>query len=125
MIEIVVNENKWSHGLNRADWQKTKNHKMNVLKHPSGYMCCLGFACDQLGQKGIKNTPTPEDLKRPNELVKKSFLYKDDYNFQCNSGNTEEIIGVNDSSTDTLKDKKRDLKKLFKKVGLKLKFVKE
>lgn len=133
-LEFTVDRSKWYQG------QGSNESKLLIIKHPdkkqNGKMCCLGFASLACGipKSRIKGKNDPFDvvsdydgLKRRKAEDKLKFFfstkggityYSNYYNFT-----TEDIIDENDSPDTKGLEKERNLKKLFEKIGVKVKFI--
>jgi len=108
--------------INRADWMRGQGDSTGKLYVPEyGEMCCLGFFCKALGIPKAEM----EDLAIPSELyhlnkIPKWLLYDEDLSTQDDLG---KLLDLNDS--DIIEDSERELKikEIFKKRGIKVKFV--
>jgi hypothetical protein len=108
--------------VDRAKWKNshTFNDRNPCLLNPANNsMCCLGFVCHQLGVKksDLKHISVPQSLGAnwdiPYLLNKKGF----------DSKLTREAVEINDNPTISPKEKEKELKKLFKKHNLGIKFI--
>ena len=124
MKQLIIDESKWVHGGNN----NILNLGASKLLNDKGNMCCLGFyakSCkfsDQeilyVGTLGVLKNLVKKNTK--GKIVKKVFAYADDQ-----SPNWEDIaVSINDDRTLTLKSRKLKLINHFKKIKVKLVFVK-
>jgi hypothetical protein len=93
-------------------------------------MCCLGFFGKQLGVPYTKMTGVggPMELRR-NEQMKfldTGLLKQDPFSYGYQYYNTEvcdRLLSVNDSSSLTAEYREKRITALFKKIGIKVRFI--
>lgn len=111
--------------INRAKWRNHSHGKGNVkLLNADGYMCCLGFACQQIAKcnkNKLLDVPTPGGL----EFVVGKFNKRGNSKRSFNTTLSDAAIQINDSSY--LSDEERETKliELFKEYGYNLVFTGE
>lgn len=111
--EFVVDVEKWGNG--------------KLLDKKTGKMCCLGFCALQLGatESEIIGQPYSPISGRPCSLFKPDGLIwtKCAFSFDFRHSVLASLAaGINDSERKPL-TKARDLRRLFKKYGLTLRFI--
>lgn len=111
MKEVTIKRSKWARG-----GRDTK------LVNSDGTMCCLGFVCNAYKvPKYVMDTEKPSYVQHPR--VPAALLVKYGGWDSWDSLLSEEAIMLNDNELITSKTRERKLTSLFKKVGIKLKFV--
>lgn len=62
-VVVIVDRSKWRCGGNGPSYLEHGNGPTSLL-NPQGYMCCLGFACEQLGveRHALMGTASPGHL---------------------------------------------------------------
>ena len=123
--------------IDRKKWYRGKGCDESQLYKSSGKMCCLGFACKQLG--GLKtchingiNTPQAVadrlDAKSRAALLDTplSFLftpYVHDVVDVVNSNECNNLMNINDNMECLDVDRESLIKKIFKQNHIKVKFI--
>ncbi len=123
--EYTIDCDKWI----CAEWD-SDSRGTSMLLNGKGYMCCLGQICQQSGIKKSKleHQYCPSDLDKKTRQRKVLFLVNNKDG--CSSGLTAKAMSINDknkfsyqgSKPYTLKERISDLKTLFTKHGIKLRF---
>jgi hypothetical protein len=119
MKKLVIDRSKWRTGGGGYNFTYGETKLLNDM----GYMCCLGFYCVQIGNKtkneiyGITCPSHLDSFEGVEELVKDGNHLND-----TNSDFSESAIYINDSDISN-EERERQLKELFKKNGVDLKFV--
>ena len=126
-MNIVIDRSKWRTGGNK---KHQTGEGVTKLHNMFGFMCCLGFACNQAG------VPTYEigECLYPRNIVGWSHSDKhlkalvDAGLLNSNREQTEfadRAAGINDNETTTVQTKERKLTELCKKHGHTIEFVGE
>lgn len=123
LTQLIIDRSKWRTGGNGK--YKTGKGATTYLLHPvNDNMCCLGFACEQIGVdlNAIRSEYAPKDLgiKIPG-LVKKTFLR----NKIVATDLTTDAIHINDNSSTTPAEKELLLTERFAKEGIEVIFTGE
>lgn len=124
MRSIKINRAKWRSGGYSSDAKKACGIGDTRLLNGKGFMCCLGFATQQLARK---SKDTFEDVTLPQNLkyVISKLTYKDEYDRKVATPLTDKAVDINDNEDITLKQRESRLIKLFAKHGLELTFFGE
>jgi hypothetical protein len=113
MKTITIKRSKWARGGMNGD---------SFLLNEAGNMCCLGFAANQMNRIArceLFEGATPEDV-----YTKASpFTNVDEDGFVKDNVLSETAIMINDNARISDKVRERRLTTLFKKFGIKIKFV--
>lgn len=97
--------------IDRGKWLCKKSHgEARLLNEESGRMCCLGFAGKELGVELSAEMPSGPGWGVP-------FV-----NWGLASSFSETAATINDNHKISTEKKEARLKKLFKTVGIKLRF---
>lgn len=125
-ITITIDRSKWSTGnevSKKKFWkQLPSGDNRNYLFTPKGGMCCLGFACNQLGvpKKDLKYKSAPEELRyMPRKYVEKVFRIFFPAEVQYIVG---ELIRANDNAFLPNRQREQRVREKFKQLGLKAVF---
>jgi hypothetical protein len=116
MKKFTVRRSKWARGREGGDAK---------LLNKQGNMCCLGFAACQISRipkKKLLNAGTPEEVFKGESFLTDIERYDGEISI-CDNTLTETAIGINDSLTLTDEDREKQLKALFRKHGVIVKFV--
>lgn len=92
----------------------------------AGKMCCLGFACRQIGlsASAIKSHTMPVDLvKHDDLLIKKGLCVRSEDGYLRNSTLAARAAEINDQDGLTRREREQKLRKLFKAHGHTIVFV--
>lgn len=116
--KIIIDKSKWRTG-EYGEYQTGAGS--TYLLNPEGYMCCLGFICNQMGapENDLRKCGEPSDLHEEIEGLCSSDNFGDMYN----STLSEEAILINDDEFSTVEEKIDKLHKLFKDSPYELEFV--
>jgi hypothetical protein len=120
-MEFIIDRSKWRNGYT-SNYAKGLGYDTRLLNE-LGHMCCLGQICLQLGctENDILNKLMPEDVYSKTEEDKlKNVLLND---LGCNTDLSDDAMQINDCGSSTIKEKEKQLKKLFKEHGHTIKFV--
>jgi hypothetical protein len=116
MKKFTVRRSKWARGSEGGDAK---------LLNAQGNMCCLGFASCQISRipkKKLLHACTPEEVFRGGSFL--TDIQRDDGEVSiCDNTLTNAAIEINDSLTLTDEDREKQLKALFRKHGVIVKFV--
>lgn len=116
-----------------SKWRTGDNGRHNTGEGPTrllnsqGFMCCLGFACLAQGVKkvNIENITAPNTVSRNicKQLpgLSRAAKWKNEY---YTTNFTDRAIEINDNLLTTVKEKMILLRKLCKKHGHQVRFVK-
>lgn len=116
-MKIVINRPKW-----RCGGSNNSSRGCTRLLNEQGYMCCLGFASKQicnLSDEEMLTKHFPQSLHRKiNKLTyfPRKGICKD-------TKFSEKAMGINDNPTLSNKEREKQLKELFAKNGIELKFT--
>ena len=114
-MKLVIDRRKWKRGVGESGLLMPKDSE-----YP-GQMCCLGFLARETGhsRKSISGVATPEDLCKPKKFISEHLLKANAHN----NRRCIKLMSVNDS--EQISDTKREstLTKLFKKIGVNVKFT--
>lgn len=115
--------------INRRKWLRGKPHESYLLHATNNKMCCLGFLAKQCGYSDdeICGVTSPAGLKyrmfieAMENKFPKTILNKD---FE-NTDITGILMDINDKKRKnfTLAKREKKIKELFKKAGIKVKFI--
>lgn len=119
---FTIKKSKW--GRNNAE-ERTGGYLLQRITNDKGVksnkMCCLGFACKAFGltNKQIFEWAMPENI--PDKVAKKlpKWLVSPTYDFDV-----ERLSQINDIETICDTQKQKEIKRIFAKYGIKVKFVK-
>lgn len=114
MKKIIIDRAKWRTG---AEGRYATGTGDTQLLNEDGFMCCLGFFCNQSGIPKTKllDNGDPEDIA--DKIQEKKLIKKIPILFNgSNTTITKAAIKINDSRTMRVSTKETKLKKLFKKV---------
>jgi hypothetical protein len=128
-MKFRVSRRRWLRGL--LENSLVQSCLLSTAPGYKGKMCCLGFACLQLGQKAVDITDVefPQDINDEAKtqalidagLVKKRDLpYGPDY---VNSTLSATAAYINDDPDISDRDRERQLRTLFKAHGHQIVFV--
>lgn len=101
--------------VSRATWLRGEGPDVSrLLRSSDQKMCCLGFACEQLGVKRdiMKDREAPFQLDDVSELFE---LFSD--------LDIDKAMVINDDESLTDADREADLRRLWEKAGGVLEFV--
>lgn len=98
---------------------------LTSLKNAEGYLCCLGFACNQLGrvkQDDLIGEGSPAEL---NKAVL-GLSFRDGYGEVHNTPLSRSAIRINDEEAYTSrKQREKDLVRLFRRNDIQVEFYGE
>lgn len=109
---LKIDRSKWRTGSESAD---ATGEGDTQLLNDKGFMCCLGFYCNQVGIKRVLliDAATPGDL--PGSILNIPLLIEE----YSETTFSLEAIKINDSVSKPA-ERERNLKSLFKKEGVKV-----
>lgn len=119
---LIIDMSKWRSGEKSME---PTGKGCTALCNDRGYKCCLGFYCEQLGgctTKEILMYYNPAELYKPVKLL---TYIKGKMGFLENTKFCEEAMDINDDEDSTLEERKANLKKLFARKGIEVKFINE
>lgn len=116
---ITIKLSKWRCGSN-------SKYKLGLgqtlLSNHFGFMCCLGFACRDVGYAGgILGIASPYETGKVIPGITEASYYGERI---VNTEFSELAVEINDDSKTTVAEKKKKLKKLGESHGFKFKFIK-
>jgi hypothetical protein len=117
--ELIIDRKKWGRGDTGGE-----------LLNYDGLMCCLGFEARALGctKKAIQDTAMPADIVNADPKLAKKFSWlvnADEIktNLYGDSKDALTLAKLNDDRTTSDKFKEREIKKIFKRNGIKVTFI--
>lgn len=119
---LIIDVSKWRSGEKGIE---PTGKGCTALCNSEGYKCCLGFYCEQLGgcaTEEILRVYNPADLRKPVKLL---THLKGRMGVLENTKFCEEAMDINDGVDSTLEERKANLKKLFARKGIEVKFINE
>lgn len=123
---FTIDRSKWRCGGD--DRHKVGRGKISLL-NASGFMCCLGQTCSQLGvkKKDLLNLAEPSELQTDYSGLSDIFfnLVDEGWNrfFLKNTNLSHDAIDINDDDEIGQTERERKLKELFKSHGHQIKFT--
>lgn len=120
---LIINRSKWRTGGD-PDITDSTNKKENVtgkgdtqLLNNEGFMCCLGFRCQQMGipKKDLLNIASPNGLK---DWDIPDLLTTSPFGTVINSKFTMEAIRINDKADISSKEREKQIKEHFAKRNI-------
>lgn len=110
--EFTVIRSQWVNGSN------SEERGDPCLMNEQGYLCCLGFACRNMGvnDRQLLNNSTPEDVLK--EESKITTIGSWNINRIVDNSVTDDAIRINDDEVSSQKKKELDLTILFKNNGV-------
>lgn len=125
MKTLVIDKSKWLRGGNlgiTGSWLLEPDCTDDFGEETvgTGMMCCLGFYCRDQGltEDDIRGYAAPSDLDVDTDPIDALVELGVDTDI-C-----EELMEVNDDDLITDEKRQRELRKLFKKIGVKVSFRK-
>jgi hypothetical protein len=122
--KFTVYLDRWRCG---GDSDSTINHVhgegMTALLNSQGYMCCLGFACQQLGgltEDDMFEVDTPESTF---VVIEGLTEKKDGVDMVLDTDLSRKAVQINDDGCITLEAREEELTALFKLHGIEVEFV--
>jgi len=132
---FTVDRSKWRSG---GDGKNKIGIGATALLNPSGFMCCLGQTCNQLGVKKVDLVKLGEPSEIDSDKYKKfpdifvdieeDYSYDDEYPIELSFSNSklsEDAMEINDDEDISQKEREKRLRNLFKEHGHKIKFIGE
>ena len=119
---LIIDRSKWRTG---SDGPHHTGKGDTQLLNKQGFMCCLGFRCNQMGipKKDLLNKAEPEDLAN---IYTIPDLVEEEHWFEKiltqNSDFGREAIMINDNEEITKEERERLIKEHFKKINVKVIF---
>jgi len=113
--------------IDRAKWRTATSGKGDTrLLNEEGFMCCLGFRCNQMGipKKELLNKTSPSDLYMNwgiPDLIDMEFWKGIDFNTDFSN----EAIRINDNSEITSEEREKKIKEHFKTKDIEVVFIGE
>lgn len=122
---LTIDRSKWRTG---SDGPHHTGKGLTQLLNKQGFMCCLGFRCNQMGvlKKDLLGKSEPNDLSDEYDipdLVEDKPIY--DWlgaMYYENTDFTREAIQINDDNSLTKKERERRIKEHFQKINVKVIF---
>lgn len=116
-MKFTIDRSKWRTG--HCGKIKTGIGPTKLLNH-EGYMCCLGFICQQSGCNNIIGIGYPESV-----MGAPKFLVHQHIHGLDSSPLATKAVEINDDSETTPSEKERLLKDLFQEHEIELEFIGE
>ena len=113
MKKFTVRRSEWRRGGTRYDNSKGATFLLNEV----GYMCCLGFATNQICRITKKDLL---EMDTPSCVLPYKSTFTDEHG--DNNDLTNRAISINDASNISDKVREERLTALFKKHGIKVTF---
>lgn len=120
--EFVIDADKWICGWPTANYQDsgTLGSGTTSMLNDRGYMCCLGQCMSQIGFDVSGGRADPQQvLKHSSNKKFNPFTNAKGKNSTLSS----DAIAINDATTTSVVKKVEQLRELFKKHGLKIRFI--
>ena len=117
---LIIDRSKWRTG---GDFSNNATGKGDThLLNKQGFMCCLGFRCNQMGipKKDLLDQPTPEHLAESYDIP--DLIKGDDYDGWQDTKFTNEAIRINDDNCITSKEREKAIKEHFATIGVTVQF---
>lgn len=116
---LIIDRSKWrtgEGGLNETGKGDT------MLLNKQGFMCCLGFRCNQMGipKKHLLNKGMPEELADLYNIP--NLIEGDDEDGWIDTEFTNAAIRLNDNGYITSKARENAIKEHFAKIGVTVQF---
>jgi hypothetical protein len=113
--------------IKRARWLRGSpgETRFSFLRHPDNdKQCCLGFYARQCGiaTKAIRGIATPDNIWGDDERRKVQRLFLADTISSLNEI-TDDLMAVNDDSNITAKKRESQIRKLFRKLKVRVRFI--
>lgn len=115
---LIIDRSKWRTG--EGSFSETGKGD-TLLLNKQGFMCCLGFRCNQMGipKKDLLNKGMPEDLA---DLYNIPNLIEGDDEFWADTEFTNAAIRLNDSRMLKPKEREKAIKEHFATIGVTVQF---
>jgi hypothetical protein len=111
MQQLIIDRSKWRTGGSISDPERLNKYGNTLLLNRQGYMCCLGFYCEQLGgipKDKLLGISSPEALGLDDlglddiNIITKLVIKKDHYDVEDDytllpTSFTSDAIEINDS----------------------------
>lgn len=127
MKTVIIERERWRSGGSKSDPginSHISGEDDTKLLNPSGYMCCLGFVCEQLGGFALDDLygrEYPRELTETKEL--EGLLVEDKDGRYVHTHLTNEAIEINDDNSLSLQEREKQLAELFEPYGVELVFT--
>ena len=115
---LIIDRSKWRSG----DWSVNRTGRGGTcLLNQDGYMCCLGFRCEQMGipKEDLLNKGAPWELSFDWDIPD----LVDDEGFIIDSDFTDKAITINDNPSLTPAEREIAIKNHFQKIGVTVEFT--
>lgn len=120
---LIIDRAKWrigGEGIHKTGEGNT------ALLNDEGFMCCLGFRCEQMGipKKDLLGAVTPDSLSELYDipdLIEKVGSY-DGYDAYDDTPFTQEAVNINDNTDLSPEEREKAITKHFKKIGVIVEF---
>lgn len=137
MQKLIIDRARWRTGGHETlgDSVITGIGQTRLL-NKEGYMCCLGFACEQSGvpKDALLNKASPSCISEESEefthgydkaLLNSKLLSQNVEGFFRNSDLSDSAMNINDSISLTIEKREFEIKELFSKNGIEVEFINE
>jgi hypothetical protein len=114
---LIINRAKWRTGGNSITFNKT-GEGSTALLNEEGYMCCLGFRCEQMGvpKKDLLHKPNPDSLSYDWDIPDLLDTLGNETLF------TREAVRINDNISYTSQYREESITKHFATIGVTVEF---
>lgn len=115
---LIIDRSKWRTG--EGSFSETGKGDTQLL-NKQGFMCCLGFRCNQMGipKKDLLNKGTPEALA---DLYNIADLIEGDEDGWGNTKFAKEAVHLNDSIRLTSKEREKAIEEHFATIDITVQF---
>lgn len=116
---LIIDRAKWRTGGTPIQHVYSTGKSYTALLNDKGYMCCLGFRCEQMGipKEDLLGHTTPEDLSDDWDIA--DLIDKPG----GNSNFTRIAMKKNDNITINSKEREKEIKKHFATIGVTVEFT--
>lgn len=116
---LIIDRSKWRTG---GESPSKTGKGYTQLLNKQGFMCCLGFRCNQMGipKKDLLGNHIPEHLKGLYDIPD---LIEEDEGKWSDTAFTQEAININDDESITSTEREKSIKEHFATIGVTVKFV--
>lgn len=117
---LIIDRSKWRTGGDHSD--NTTGKGDTQLLNKQGFMCCLGFRCNQMGipKKHLLQQGVPSHLADLYDIP--DLISGDDYDGWEDTKFTDEAVRINDDEYITSKEREKAIKEHFATIGVIVQF---
>lgn len=119
METVIIDVAKWRTG---SDGNNKTGNGDTCLLNSEGFMCCLGFYCEQVGkiERNRLHGRTPGSIDIKYEIPKITRFFGD---YIRNTSLTNSLITINDNPSTTIEEKIIELKEIGLKNDINFEFI--